>query len=170
MEKERKQRLELKSEMSKQTRITQLEEKERCMSALEFKYIGYQGNSMSKNRWLELEAEKKKVLSSQAKQEREALFRAKELVLKKIEEEEILRRKRESYNLTKCAPLARNSGSRQRALHVESPTTTQSLALIESRQHEAHDESFAAENPIDPPSAAAGNGQQSSLEINEDPF
>ena len=121
MEKERQMRLELKSEMAKQTRITQLEEKERCMSALEFKYIGYQGNSMSKTRWLELEAEKKHVLSSHAKQEREALFRAKELVLKKIEEEEILRRKRESYNLTKCAPMARGSGSRQRT-HGDSST------------------------------------------------
>jgi hypothetical protein len=101
---EHRQRMELKSEMARQTRIKQLEEKERCMSALEFRYIGYQGNSYTKTRWLDMEAEKKQVLTSHARQEREALFRAKNIVLAKIEEQEILRRKKESYRLTKCGP------------------------------------------------------------------
>ena len=93
---ERRRQQVLLEEMGRQSRAMQLEERRRSALEKEFSTIGYMNNTLAKSKWLERESEKRSKLACQIRQEREALDRAKEEIIRRIEQGEVERRKEDS--------------------------------------------------------------------------
>ena len=98
-QREKEDRAALEKEMAAQVHLEKQEEKERAMNANEFHKVAYVSGSNAKQRWMERSQQKRKVLSSQVRQEREAMIRAKTQVFNEIERQEIKRRKEAAYQM-----------------------------------------------------------------------
>lgn len=96
---EHRQQLTLQKELSKQTRLVQLEDQQRCKSVSLFRSVAYLADAAAKASWLERENKKRDLLALQVRQEREALHRARDLMQRQAEEAEIERRKQTTFSM-----------------------------------------------------------------------
>lgn len=97
MNEEHEREMTLQKELNKQSRMIQKDEQTRCKQVNAFQSVGYLADAQAKADWLERENEKRRLLALQVRQERDALYRARDMILQQVEESEVQRKKQETF-------------------------------------------------------------------------